>query len=143
MSFDITSKRAHDTAKIELVDGDGSPLLDDDGNQLFVIAYGPGSKRWKQADAESKRKQLLRAEKARGKLSATIDYSGADKVDFLVAVTIGFEGLSYPAPTEAGWPTSGDMIRAIYEDDTLGFIRDHVHEVVTNWENFTKRPATN
>lgn len=138
MAFDITKKRALESAKIDLVNGDGSPLLDDDGNQLTVTVFGPGSKRWQQADTDRNRKRTARIEKNRGRLAAALDNAKADEVDFLVAITISFDGWTYPAPTEAGWPTSADMFRAAYEDDQIGFIRDHVHGQATNWEAFTK-----
>ncbi len=138
MAFDITQKRALETARIELVTGDGAPLLDNDGNVLGVTVYGPGSKRWNQADADRTRKRTARIEKSRGKITAALDHAKEDEVDFLVAVTISFDGWTYPAPGESEWPTKADMFRAAYTDDTLGFIRDHVHKEANSWEAFTK-----
>lgn len=144
MAFDITKKRALETAKIELVTGEGVPLTDDDGNVLSVTVYGPGSKRWQQADAERNRRRTARIEKNRGKLAAALEGGKADEVDFLVAVTISFDGWDYPNPDtdEDGkpkdWPTKADMFRAAYEDDSLGYIRDHVHKEANSWEAFTR-----
>lgn len=138
MAFDITSKRALETAKIELVNGDGAPLLDDDGNQLTVTVFGPGSKRWQQSDTDRNRKRTVRIEKNRGRLAAALENAKADEVDFLVSITISFDGWDYPAPEGSEWPTKADMFRAAYEDDTLGFIRDHVHKEANSWEAFTK-----
>lgn len=139
MAFDITQKRALETARIELVTGDGAPLLDNDGNVLAVTVYGPGSKRWNQADADRTRKRTARIEKSRGKITAALDHAKEDEVDFLVAVTISFDGWVYPHPVEGQeWPTKADMIRAAYEDNALGFIRDHVHTQVNSWEAFTR-----
>lgn len=139
MSFDITKKRALESAPIDLVNGDGSPLLDDNGNQLTVTVFGPGSKRWQQADADRNRKRTARIEKNRGRLAAALENAKADEVDFLVSITISFDGWAYPPPEGSPpWATSADMFRACYEDDKLGFIRDHVHATANNWENFTK-----
>ena len=71
--FDITKKKAVETASIDLVNGDGSPLYDDDGNALSVTVHGPGSKIWQQADAERNRRRTARIEKNRGRLSAALD----------------------------------------------------------------------
>lgn len=136
MAFDITKKRAIETAQIELITGDNGPLLDDDGNRLCVTVYGPGSKKWNQANAEKSRKRTARMEKNR-KMSAALEGAQEDEIDFLVAVTISFDGWEYPCPDKE-WPSKQDMFRAAYEDDALGFIRDHVFAEVNSWEAFTK-----
>lgn len=137
--FDITQKRALETADIELVTGDGSPLLDDDGNVLSVTVHGPGSKVWEQADAERNRKRASRIEKNRGKLSAALNGAQDDEIEFLCRVTVSFNGWTYPGE----WQTKGDMFKACYSDPTLGFIRDHVHKEAGEWSAFTKGSANN
>jgi hypothetical protein len=139
--FDITKKRALETAKIDLVNGDGSPLYDDDGNVLSVTVNGPGSKLWQQADAERNRRRTARIEKNRGRITAALDNAREDEVDFLTAITVSFNGWDYPCP-EGQWPTNKDMFRATYADDTIGYIRDHVHKEATDWSVFTKGSAT-
>jgi hypothetical protein len=136
--FDITKVRALETAQIDLVRGDGSPLYDDEGNQLSVTVHGPGSKLWQQADAERNRKRTARIEKNRGKITAALDNAREDEIDFLTAVTVSFNGWTYPG--EYALPR--DMFRAAYTDDTIGFIRDHVHKEATDWTVFTKGSAT-
>lgn len=137
MAFDITKKRALETANIELVTGDGAPLHDDDGNILSVTVFGPGSKRWQQADAERSRKRTQRLEKNRGKISAALDGGKDDELDFLVSVTVSFNGWEYPR-AEGEWQTQAEMFRAAYADDSIGYIRDHVHKEANDWAAFTK-----
>lgn len=132
--FDITKKRATETADIELVNGDGSPMYDDEGKELSVTVHGPGSKLWQQADAERNRKRTARIEKNRGRLSAALDHAREDEIDFLCAVTVSFNGWEYPG--EFG--SKKDMFRAAYEDDTIGFIRDHVSKESNDWSAFSK-----
>lgn len=141
MAFDITRKRANDTARIDLITGDGAPLLDDDGNVLAVTLFGPGSKRWQQADAERNRRRTQRIEKNRGKLSAALEGGTEDEIDFLVSITVSFDGWEYPAPAnEDGTPGSfasdRDMFRAAYNDDSIGYIRDHAHKQGSDWSPF-------
>jgi hypothetical protein len=138
MAFDITRKRASETAKIDLVNGDGTPFLDDDGNQLSVTVHGPGSKVWQQADAERSRRRTVRIEKNRGKISAAIDLTGEDQVDFLTAITVSFNGWEYPGE----FASQRDMFKAAYADDTIGYIRDHVSAEAGGWEAFTSGSAT-
>lgn len=133
MAYDITKKRVTETGEITIKDADGSPLLDDDGNELTVTVHGPGSKVWQQASAEQNRKRAERMRKNGGKIEAALDHASADQVDFLCRVTLRFNGLEYPVDK------GGDMIRAIYSDDTLGFIRDHVYAEVSDWGSFTNK----
>lgn len=142
MAFDITRKRASETATIDLVDGEGSPLCDDDGNRLSVTVHGPGSKVWQQANAERNRKRTARLEKNQGKVSAVVDAAPGDDVEFLARVTISFNGWEYPAPEGKPWATANSMYRAAYDDDSIGFIRDHVHKEVHSWSAFTGGSAT-
>lgn len=138
MAFDITKVRALETADIELVKGDGSPLYDDEGNVLSVTVNGPGSKLWQQADAERNRRRTQRIEKNRGKLAAALENAKEDEIDFLTAITVRFNGWEYPGD----FPAQRDMFRAAYSDDTIGYIRDHVHKEATDWSVFTRGSAT-
>lgn len=139
MTFDITKRRAAETAKIELTDGEGAPLLDDDGNRLSVTICGPGSKTWQQADAERSRRQAVRAEKNPRKIASAIaDHRREDEIDFLVSVTVSFNGWSYPGE----FNSSREMFRAAYEDDTIGYIRDQLSKEGNDWSAFTKAAQT-
>lgn len=132
--FDITKKRVHETAKIELIDGDGAPLLDDDGNRLSVTLCGPGSKTWQQADAERSRRRAVRAEKNPRKIASAIaDHSREDDIDFLVAITVSFNGWSYPGD----YPSQRDMFKAAYNDDGIGYIRDQLLREGQDWSAFS------
>lgn len=138
MAYDITKKRAVETAQIELKNGDGSPLLDDDGNPLFVTVNGPASKVWQQATSEQNRRRTERLRKNGGKLESAYDHAKADQIDFLCRVTVSFDGWDYPMDAKS---TQQATIRAAYEDDGLGFIRDHVYSEVNDWAAFTKGSA--
>lgn len=135
--FDITKKRALETARIDLVAGDGAPLYDDEGNVLSVTVHGPGSKVWQQADAERNRRRTARIEKNRGKLAAALEGGREDEVDFLCSITVSFNGWEYPGE----FATKGDMFRAAYSDPTIGYIRDHVHKEANEWSAFTQGSA--
>jgi len=139
MAYDITRKRALETGRIELKAGDGSPLTDDDGNPLAVTVHSPGSKVWQQANADKNRKQAERLRKAGGRAEAMLDNAIEDQVDFLVRVTISFDGWEYPGK----WPAEPEMFRAAYADSSLGFIRDHVWAEVNDWSAFTSGSGKN
>ena len=137
--FDITKKRVSDTAQIDLTDGDGSPLLDDDGNRLSVTLCGPGSKTWQQADAERSRKQASRAEKNPRKIASTIiDHRRDDDIEFLTAITVSFNGWEYPGD----FPLQRDMFKAAYSDNSIGYIRDQLTAAGNDWGAFSKSGST-
>jgi hypothetical protein len=136
MAFDITSRRAASSGAIELKNGDGSPLIGEDGEVLSVTVHSPASKAWEQASAEINRRRAERLRKNGGKMEAALDNARADMIDFLCRVTIRLNGFSYPVEGK------GDQVRALYEDDALGFIRDHVYSEANDWAGFTKGSAT-
>lgn len=138
MAFDIRTRRALESGDIELKEGDGSPMLDDEGNPLSVTVHSPASKVWQAANAEFNRRRAERLRKNGGKVEAALDNATADQIDFLVRITISFNGWEYPVEGKAG-PDA--MFRAAYADDALGFIRDHVWAEAHDWAAFTKGSA--
>lgn len=137
MSFDITSKRAAETADIRLKDGDDTIMTDAEGNALTVTICGPASKTWQSANAEFARKRAKRVQDS-GKLASAMDDAKADQIAFLCAITVKFSAaIEHPDAKN-----KGDLARAIYGDDALGFIRDQVFGESNSWEAFTKGSAT-
>lgn len=136
MSFDITNARARDTATIPLKNGDGTPLVDSEGAKITVTLSGPGTKVWKQAEAERNRKRRTRA-REENDIMAAMDDAEEDQIAFLASVTAKFsDNLSHPDAK-----TKGDLPKAIYSDDGLGFIRDQAWEEARSWTAFTKGSA--
>src|SRR5690606_26495773 len=103
-----------------------------------VTVHGPGSKQWQQADAERSRRRVQRLEKSRNRISAALDNAREDEIDFLCSITVSFNGWEYPHPEGGKWKSQSEMFRACYSDDTLGFIRDHVHREANDWTVFTQ-----
>lgn len=140
--YDITKKRVAETAKIELTDGDGAPLLGDNGDRLSVTLCGPGCKTWQQADADRNRKRAQRAEKNPKRAHTTYTEHGReDDIDFLVSITVSFNGWDYPAPASengepGSWSSQREMFKAAYQDDRIGYIRDHLLKEGQDWTAF-------
>jgi hypothetical protein len=147
MTFDISKRRALETAEIQLNNGDGAALVDDDGNRLSATLFGPASKQWQQADAERNRRQLARAEKSPRKVAAAIaDGKREDDNHFLASITVSFNGWTYPHPDAASggtWPTQRDMFKACYEDGGYAYIRDQLLKEGEEHTAFTKGSQSN
>ena len=140
--FDITKRRALQTAEIPLNNGDGSPLMDDGENalpqengdkvltRLSATLCGPASKTWQQADAERNRSQLAAAEKSPRKVAAAIAANKRDDDNkFLASITVSFNGWEYPHPEKATggtWASQREMFAACYADGGYAFIRDQL-----------------
>lgn len=132
--FDITKKRAAETAEIKLKNGDGSIMTGEDGNALTVTVSGPASKTWAQANAEMSRKRAKRMQDGGGKIAAALEDATPDQIEFLCRVTVKFNGdIEHPDAKN-----KGDLPRAIYSDDSLGFLRDQIYSECNSWEAFTQ-----
>ena len=132
MAFDITQKRATETAEIKLKNGDGSIMVGEDGKPLTVTICGPASQTWKQANAEVNRKRAKRVQEGGGKIAAALEDATPDQVEFLCRITVKFNGdIEHPDAKN-----KGDLARAIYSDESLGFIRDQVYAEANAWDAF-------
>jgi hypothetical protein len=141
--IDLKSRRALATAEIPLVNSDGSPMTLEDGSVATVTVQGPGTKRWKRADAEMNRRKMVRVEKAGGKLSAAVEEADEDSVYFLTEITDAFTGIDYRQDDGQPFPEKKAMFHAIYSDDELGFIADHVFKKARDWASFTRGSQSN
>ena len=70
--FDITKKRATETATIPLKEADGTPMRGDKKEPLTVTVYGPGSKAWADGQVELGRRRTERVKEADGNLTAAL-----------------------------------------------------------------------
>jgi len=124
--------------KINLKRPDGSPLLDENNQPCFARVHSPASKVWEVANATRRRKAMKRVRDAGGKLEASVDDS-ADSIEFLIAVTEEFVGVEMPLPE--GESGAKAMVRAIYSNSALGFIRDQIEAASSDWGSFTDGSA--
>jgi hypothetical protein len=137
MPLNILSKVVSEISDLPLKNADGSPMLDDNNTPVSATVFGPGSKVWQVADAAKRRKAIKRAREANGKLEATLDNEAEDTIEFLCSITKRFNNLDYP-------DVQGDkeIVRAVFSNPTLGFIREHMDADTHNWENFMQASRT-
>lgn len=136
--FDITKKSVSEQGTVELTDADESPLLGEDGKQLTITVYGPGSKEFEKAAAK-RQNRLVDRLKRKGKSDMSAEEQRAEQAEFLSSVTASFNGFGYPP---AGEQTGKPLFRALYMDPSLGFITDQVQRFVGDWGNFTAGSPT-
>ena len=139
MALNITSKRVADISDLPVKNADGVALIDPEtGAPVTATICGPGTKIWQVADAAKRRKAIKRSREANGKFEAALDNEDADIADFLCAITKRFNHLDYEDDEGNKVQGEREIVRAVYSDPLLGFIRDHMVEDTRNWENFMK-----
>ena len=134
MSYDISKKKAVETATMPLLDGANEPMVDDKGVALSITFYGPGSKEYQRAQSRRQNKMIERVRR-KGKVEIGADESNAETADFLAACTVSFNGFGYEKLEGA------EMFKACYADPGLGYIRDQAAEFIGEWANFTPGSA--
>lgn len=133
MPVNISAHRVAEVSDLPVKSADGAPLVDDQGNAVTATVFGPGTKIWQVANATMRRVALKRTREAGGKIEAAFDGEDDDKVEFLCAITKRFNNL-----TIDGVEGDREIVRAVYSDPRLGFIRDHMETDTKNWGNFMK-----
>lgn len=136
MAVNLLAIQVPATGLLNLKNPDGSPMVDEAGAPAQARVHSPASKVWEVANAAMRRKTMKRVREFNGKIEAAAD-DAQDKVDFLVAITEEFVNVEIPdAPTGAK-----ALVRAIYENPALGFIRDQVEAASSDWGSFTDGSA--
>lgn len=128
--FDISKLGVKETTVVELDGVDGEPLVNDKGVRCTITVYGPGSKQYQKAQGVRNRAILEYVRKG-GKKMKDADQRELD-AEFLASCTASFNGFGYKDLT--GY----EMFKALYADQTIGFIAEQVNKEIGDWENFTK-----
>lgn len=125
-----------ETARLPLRDSADSPMYAENGSEMAVTVYGPGSKQY--AAAQTKQSNRLMNRLRSGK---KVDQSPEDKLkeqaEFLADITHSFENVDLDGLTGRA------LAMAIYTDQSLGFVSDQVAKFTGDWANFSKPSATN
>lgn len=133
MKLNIKQHAAQDTAVIDLLDGQGEPLMTDDDPPLPVTAtiYGPGSKQHANAVARSQARHIKANRERKGR-EATPEEKTAHQAELLADVTLSLNNLEY------GELQGREMHVAVYSDTSLGFIAERINRCSIDWSVFTK-----
>lgn len=128
---DIRKFSVSPTARLHLRDSADDLMYADEGQQLPIAVnmYGPGSKQFAKAQA-AHQNRLVDKLKRKGKTGQTADQKAEEVAEFLADCTASFENLEYDSLT-------GDALsKAVYSDNSIGFIADQVNKFLGDWANF-------
>ena len=133
--MDISKLAAQESSNLQLRTADDQPLIGDDGVQVSITCYGPGSKAYQRAQSNSQNKLIDRM-KRKGNSDQTPDEKAAQRAEFLAACTVSFNGFDYKGGVDLA------AFREAYADAEIGFITDQVEKFISDWSNFTKASTT-
>lgn len=129
-AFDIASKSVKPTTTIELEGPDGESLVNEDGENLSITIYGPGSK--EHSKAQDERNEAILESVRRGKKKVGHGKQREMDAEFLAKCTKSFNGFVYK-DFEPGY----HMFKAAYSDTSIGYIAEQVNKELGEWGNFT------
>lgn len=133
--MDISKFAAQDSSDLQLRTADDQPLIGDDGVQVSITCYGPGSKAYQRAQSTSQNKLIDRM-KRKGNVDQTPEEKAAQRADFLAACTVSFNGFDYKGKADQA------AFKAAYADSEIGFVTDQVEKFISDWANFTTASTT-
>ncbi|CDO34995.1 hypothetical protein [Novosphingobium sp. KN65.2] len=140
MAIDLSQKLMPTIGMVAIKNADGSPMLDGDGKPAFARMHTPASKTWEVAHASQRRKSMRRVREHGGRIEAVAD-DLQDTIEFLVAVTEEFVNVAMPLPE--GQTGAKALVRAIYENPQLGYIRDQMEANSKDWGAFLDQSESN
>lgn len=122
------------TSRLHLRDANDELMFTDDGKEMAIVLYGPGSKEHAKAQVDQRNRSMDRLKK-KGKSDMTADQLAQETAEYLADCTKSFENI------ECDDLTGRDLYIAVYTTKELGFINDQVARYLGDWANFTK-PST-
>lgn len=132
---DIRKFAVTPTARLALRDASDELMLTDDGKEIAVNVYGPGSKQYAKAQAAQQNRMLDKL-KRKGKTDQTAEQKAAEAAEFLTDCTESWENLDYDK-------LKGDALsKAVYSDQSIGFIADQVAKFIGDWSSFRQVSTT-
>jgi len=134
--MDIRTKAVSTAGRLHLRDANDELLYAEDGKEVAVNVFGPGSKQYAKAQA-TQQNRMLDMLKRKGKSDQTADQKRSENAEFLADITESFENLEYDGLTGHA------LAFAVYSDQTIGFVADQVAKFVGEWSNFTTNSTTN
>lgn len=119
--------------RVVVEDAKGDPMIGTDGKEIIAEIYSPGSKQYANATAK-KSTALVNRMKKKGKFEQSPEAQAREAAEFLADCTKsftdnlgdGFEDLS-----------GRDLYIAIYSNEKIGFVKDQISQLLSDWANFT------
>ena len=132
---DIRRYAVEETGVLELLDAHDEPMIGEDGKQMTITLYGPGSKQYAKAQA-AQQNTLIDKLRRKGKTSETAEQKRQEQAEFLSGCTKEFS-----SNIEMDGLKGEALFKAVYADIGIGFVAEQVNKHLGDWGNFSK-PST-
>lgn len=133
-AVDETSTLHLKDANDDLMYAEGADGKPDKGKPMRIKLYGPGSKQYVKVQAAGNNKLFTRLKK-KGKEDQSAEDQAQESAEKLASLTHSFENISYDDLV------GEELHKAVYLDETIGFIATQVNAHLNDWANFTKPSA--
>ena len=130
--MDIRKFAVEESATLELLSAADELLTGDDGQAMTVTLNGPGSKHYARAQA-ARQNRMIDKLKRKGKADQSAEDKAREQAEFLSGCTKEFS-----ANIEYEGLTGEALFKAVYADQSIGFIAEQVEKYLGDWGNFTK-----
>lgn len=140
--FNIAALAVTSTAALHLKSAQGELLYADAEKKLPILihVHGPGSDAFAAVESRQSARAVKRMQDNDGKVTLPpYEQRLQEAAEDLAAITAGFENFAYEP---AGDVTGQALYRAVYADQSLGFIAKQVTKFVADWGNFSAGSAT-
>lgn len=138
--FNIAVLAVSATAALHVKNAAGELMFADEERTLpiRIHVHGPGSKAYGVVEARQSSRALKRMEDNDGKVTAASPEERSKSVaEDLASITSSFENFDYQPDPDAEPLVGEDLFRAVYANQSLGFIAKQVSKFVGDWGNFS------
>lgn len=138
--FNIASLAVAATAALHCKNAAGELLFADDARTqpIRIHLHGPGSQVAGVVEARQSARMVKRLQDNDGKMTAASrEERIAETSEDLAALTASFENFDYKPDGAADGLTGEALFRALYADQSLGFITRQVMKFYGDWGNFS------
>jgi intracellular sulfur oxidation DsrE/DsrF family protein len=133
--MEIKKLAVEETSTLHIRDSADELVYTEDGKPVEIVVYGPGSKAFAKAQSANANRMLAKLKK-KGNVDQTAQEKAEETAEFLAACTKEFINLEYDK-------LQGEaLFKAVYSDNTLGFIAEQVNKHISDWSNFSKPALT-
>lgn len=119
----------NETGRLHLKDKHGNLAYTEDGNEVAIVVFSPGSKQYAKAQAVRSNRMMDRV-KRNGKSNQSAEEIAAERAEFLASVTESFENLA------EGDLQGHALYKAVYANRRKVIIADQVEAFLNDTSNF-------
>lgn len=130
-TIDTSDLELAETAVVELDDKNGNELYDKEGNRRSVTVYGPGARKFVEAQSKHNARMLARIRTRGGRQTANPDEDIAAKATLLADITISFNNFGV-----ADVDQTEKTFREFYSNIKISYIADKVNAAAGDPANF-------